>query len=252
MLDLIKYIVKYFNLVIIKKKVYTFAKTQIPSYKSILVIAPHPDDEILGLGGIIQQTITSGGKIFLLYLTDGEGSGVWQDKEEIKRHRIAISESVCEQLGINQDSITRLHLADGAVPFPGKEGFDPTVKKLAEIIDLVKPEAVFATHKFDYWPYDHVACANLAMEARNQSTSKPQLWYYWVWAWYNLQLNQLHSLINKNYYRVDITSEFKAKKEFISQYFNGMTITGLPWSGVLPKALLKAFDYPVEIIERII
>ena len=81
---------------------------------SILIIAPHPDDEIIGLGGFMLKTIQQGGKFHLIYLTNGEGSGVWSDTKEIGRQRIKMSETVCDKLRI--ESITRMHLPDGAVP----------------------------------------------------------------------------------------------------------------------------------------
>ena len=38
----------------------------------VLIIAPHPDDETLGTGGIIQKALKAGGDIHVLYLTNGE------------------------------------------------------------------------------------------------------------------------------------------------------------------------------------
>ena len=38
----------------------------------ILVVAPHPDDESLGLGGVLQRAVSAGADIRILYLTNGE------------------------------------------------------------------------------------------------------------------------------------------------------------------------------------
>ena len=222
-----------------------------PDFSSILILAPHPDDEILGPGGVILQTLQQGGQVHLIYLTDGEGSGVWPDQEEIKRQRIALSEQVCNQLGIPTENITRLHLPDGAVPHCGQTGFDQVVREITQLIETKKPDAVFATHTLDYWPYDHVACAGIAKEAVRQSKHKTQLWYYWVWAWYNLRPWQLLKLNFKNTLRVDIRKQLPRKKELTDLYLNSLTSVGKPWSGVLPKALLRALEQPFEIIEKI-
>lgn len=40
----------------------------------LLVIAPHPDDEALIAGGLIQQTLKSGGAVRVVFLTNGDGS----------------------------------------------------------------------------------------------------------------------------------------------------------------------------------
>ncbi len=42
----------------------------------ILVIAPHPDDEALGLGGLIQSAKAANAKIKVIYLTNGESNEV--------------------------------------------------------------------------------------------------------------------------------------------------------------------------------
>jgi len=39
----------------------------------LLIIAPHPDDEVLAAGGLIQQLRAADGVLHVVYLTDGEG-----------------------------------------------------------------------------------------------------------------------------------------------------------------------------------
>src|SRR5262245_63470691 len=39
----------------------------------LLVVAPHPDDEVLGAGGLMQQVHAAGGRVRVVYLTDGDG-----------------------------------------------------------------------------------------------------------------------------------------------------------------------------------
>ena len=38
----------------------------------VLVIAPHPDDEIIGCGGTMAQHVEKGDRIFVIYVTSGE------------------------------------------------------------------------------------------------------------------------------------------------------------------------------------
>lgn len=222
------------------------------SFISILLLSPHPDDEIFGLGGIILQTLQQGGKVHIAYLTDGEGSGVWPDKEEIGRNRITLSEKVCDTLGLRPEDITRLHMADGAVPHPGQTGFPEAVKQIKGLIETLKPDAVFATHTLDYWPFDHVACAHIAREAVNQAEHKTQLWYYWVWAWHKVRPWQMLKIKFRKLQKIDIRDQMAEKKALMDIYLNAVTPDGKPWAGVLPKPLLGAFNYPVEIVERII
>ncbi|HEX7456638.1 MAG TPA: PIG-L family deacetylase [Candidatus Nanoarchaeia archaeon] len=39
--------------------------------KTLLVVAAHPDDEVLGCGGLISKIKEAGGKVFILFLTNG-------------------------------------------------------------------------------------------------------------------------------------------------------------------------------------
>ncbi len=53
----------------------------VPEATRLLVIAPHPDDEVLGAGGLMQRVHATGGAVRVVYLTDGDGypEGVRQE-----------------------------------------------------------------------------------------------------------------------------------------------------------------------------
>ncbi len=48
------------------------SQIQFSKSEKVLVVAPHPDDEALGLGGVLQQARSAGADIRVLYLTNGE------------------------------------------------------------------------------------------------------------------------------------------------------------------------------------
>lgn len=247
-----KHNVREFKVIINKFLFGTFLSYISISPRKLVFIAPHPDDEIFGLGGTLIRLIDGGSQVYIIYLTDGEGSGIWKDLEEIKKQRILLSEKVIELLGVENSNIYRLHLTDGNVPHLGQVGFDNVVTDLKMVIDQIKPDAVFATHSLDYWPFDHVACAQIAREAVKKSGHKTQLWYYWVWAWYNIRPWHLMKIKFRKLYKIDIIKQMPQKKILMNIYKKAITPDGKPWSGVLPKALVNSFNSPVEIIERII
>ncbi len=45
----------------------------VPPQLRVLVVAPHPDDESLGAGGLMQQTLAAGGNVHVLFMTNGDG-----------------------------------------------------------------------------------------------------------------------------------------------------------------------------------
>lgn len=47
---------------------------QVTSSTRLLVLAPHPDDETLMTGGLIQRVLVAGGKVKIIFLTNGDGS----------------------------------------------------------------------------------------------------------------------------------------------------------------------------------
>lgn len=50
--------------------------TSIDNKTRLLVIAPHPDDEVLITGGLIQKVLSAGGLVRIVYLTSGDGNKV--------------------------------------------------------------------------------------------------------------------------------------------------------------------------------
>jgi LmbE family N-acetylglucosaminyl deacetylase len=46
---------------------------EVPPKLRLLVVAPHPDDESLGAGGLMQQVLEKGGRVHVLFMTSGDG-----------------------------------------------------------------------------------------------------------------------------------------------------------------------------------
>ena len=55
----------------------------VPPSTRLLVVAPHPDDEVIGAGGLMQRVQAGGGKVHVVYLTDGEG---YPEGVELEEH----------------------------------------------------------------------------------------------------------------------------------------------------------------------
>ena len=216
---------------------------------SLLVIAPHPDDEVLGVGGVMISALERKQNVHILYLTEGEATRADPDPETIRKKRKHLSEAVRKYLDIPSHHIHHFYLTDGKVSRAGSEHFDAIVSRLRELIDGLKPDQVFATHEFDFWPFDHVACAELARAAVARSTYKPQLIYYWVWAWYNLRPWRLRLKQHPGLRRVDISRWSTAKRKLVSLYLDPKSPSGVPWSGHLPKVLHQSVHFKFEVIE---
>ena len=87
----------------------------------LLVIAPHPDDDVLGAGGLMQRVHAGGGAVRVVYLTDGEGY-----PEGVKREDHVATPTAKDYLGYGKQrrrearaALVRLGLADAFQIFLG-------------------------------------------------------------------------------------------------------------------------------------
>ena len=119
----------------------------------ILVIAPHPDDAELGMGGAILKFIQSGLRVGVLDLTDGEPTP--HGSPEIRaRETLAATEI----LGLDW----RENLG---LPNRKLEATLDARARLAGAIRLTRPRMLFAPYWVDAHP-DHVAATQLVEAAR--------------------------------------------------------------------------------------
>jgi len=123
------------------------------SLLDVLVIAPHPDDAELGMGGTIRLMLERGLVVGVLDLTDGEPTP--RGSPEIRASETAAATSALglpwrENLGLPNRRLRATLAARGA---------------LAGVIRRTRPRWVFAPHWIDAHP-DHVAATRLAEAAR--------------------------------------------------------------------------------------
>lgn len=109
--------------------------------KNILIVAAHPDDEVLGCGGTIARLNSDGINVNVLFLADGESS-----RKNIKNLQKKIIErkenakKALRTLGCN--SVKFLNFPDNRLDTVDLLSI---VKKIEDYIEVVKPYAVF-TH----------------------------------------------------------------------------------------------------------
>lgn len=66
--------------------------------QTLLVISPHPDDEVLGCGGLIKKIKDRGGKVYVLFLTVGETNDYRKEGKSTKNERMLEVEAVAKFL----------------------------------------------------------------------------------------------------------------------------------------------------------
>jgi len=77
-----------------------------PLYRpKVLIVAPHPDDEIIGCGGIISRIKEEGGKVYVLFLTNGTTVDFSNGGRSTVRERRKEVESVARYMGYDDYDI---------------------------------------------------------------------------------------------------------------------------------------------------
>lgn len=108
--------------------------------RSILVVAAHTDDEVLGCGGTIARHVTKGDTVHAVFMADGVTSRPDATHAEIKQRNSAAA-SAHKILGIEQAYM--LGFPDNrmdSVPLLD------IVQKLEKILQKVQPEVVYTHH----------------------------------------------------------------------------------------------------------
>ena len=84
-------------------------------WRSAVIVAAHPDDEVLGVGGIIALLAAAGARIRLVAVTDGEGSHPGLDRAAaaaLAARRVAETAAALDRLGAPGIEVVRLGLPD--------------------------------------------------------------------------------------------------------------------------------------------
>lgn len=136
--------------------------------RRVVLIAPHPDDEVLGAGGTASLLAARGAQVHVVAVTDGEASHPGR-AAELRRRRQTERAIALDRLGLGGASVHRLRQPDS--------GVDAAV--LSELLTpLVGPDdLVLAPWTGDGHP-DHDACGRAAAELPGRHCA------YLVWAWH--------------------------------------------------------------------
>lgn len=94
---------------------------------SVLVVAPHCDDETLGVGGLIHQATRAGARVRIVFLTNGDGFPLAVSRQYFKLrptpnsyirfayHRQAEAVAALRELGVPREQVTFLGYPDGGL-----------------------------------------------------------------------------------------------------------------------------------------
>lgn len=159
-----------------------------PHGTNITVLAPHPDDEMIGPGGTLIKASKSGANIHVIYLTSGN------EKEAADREKE--SRNICDKLGWKTSYLKN--------PL-GKEDWNTNTLKDALNVQK-KIDVLMLPFLTDDHP-DHRYANKYLMQALNTNTLQNiEIWAY-----------QVYSAVIPNVV-IDITEQKDIKANYIKQY----------------------------------
>jgi N-acetyl-1-D-myo-inositol-2-amino-2-deoxy-alpha-D-glucopyranoside deacetylase len=142
----------------------------------VLVIAPHPDDESIGTGALIQRVAAAGGRVQVVVITDGDNN-LFPQRLAARRWRISLedrarwgamrreeSRNALTELGAPASAATFLGYHDRTLARLAKRGDRRIVESLRGIMESFDPTLVVSPSILDLHA-DHRAAARFVHEA---------------------------------------------------------------------------------------
>lgn len=151
----------------------------IPPDGRLVVVAPHPDDEVLAAGGLLALAAEIGRDIALVAVTDGSASHpdsrLWS-RERLAAERPRETHAALATLGVHPQTHVRLGLPDGRLA-----GQDAAFAQRLQAV-LRPRDVVFTTWELDGHP-DHEATGRATARAAREAGARCLQAPVWAWHW---------------------------------------------------------------------
>lgn len=159
--------------------------------KRLLLIAPHPDDESLALGGLIQHAVRQQARVTLVQVTDGDNNP-WPQRWLERRWRIGTEDrqrwgrrrademlQAMQQLGLDATSRQQLGWPDMGITARLQARGTDTISAVADILRQTAPDMVVLPTLDDGHP-DHATCHVIVRLAMQHLPQRPTCLTYHV------------------------------------------------------------------------
>jgi LmbE family N-acetylglucosaminyl deacetylase len=211
------------------------------TWSSAVVVAAHPDDEVLGAGGILAILAAAGVPVRLVAVTDGEGSHPDSDPAVVARIRAAESAAALGLLGASGIEVVRLGFPDTGLAAREDELDEALAGLCAGFAVCLAPWETDA-HA------DHEAAGRAARRAGQRSGAHVLTYPIWMWHWAGPGDRRVpwHRAC-----QVRLPAEVGARKQDAIEVFaSQLTDRGPDTGPVLPAAIVAHFSRSEEVLLR--
>lgn len=209
-------------------------------FERIWVLAPHPDDQVLALGGSLAQLSALGADVRIVAITDGEGSpagGPEWTPERLAVERPAEVLRGLDALEVRAD-VHRMQLPDGQIGAHRQALLRHLVEQIGE------NDLILATCRIDGHA-DHEACGDVAMIAAELTGAV--LFEYPVWLWHWARPDEVLVPWNRAS-RIAIPAETLARKHCAIRHLTTQITAHGRQAAALPAHVLQRFLRPFEVV----
>lgn len=190
--------------------------------RPFVVLSPHPDDESLGVGGVIAAACAANQRVDVVVVSDGAGSHPRSTRfppDALVRLRKMETARAAAALGLSPARLTHLDLPDTAVPLRGP-AFEAAVDRIAAVMREAGARTLLVTWGRD--PHcDHEAVDAMAKALRARDPDL-KLWSYAIWG-RHLAPDTPIDEPRPTGYRIDVTPWLAAKHAAIAAHASQMT-----------------------------
>jgi LmbE family N-acetylglucosaminyl deacetylase len=219
---------------------------QLPSadpaaWPDVVVIAAHPDDEVLGVGGTMAILAAAGARMRLVAVTDGEGSHPDADPAAIARTRTAETAAALDVLGASGVDVVRLGFPDTGLAEREEELAGTLGEQCAGFGVCLAPWEA-DVHA------DHEAAGRAAWRAGRLAGARVLTYPIWMWHWAKPgdQRVPWHRAC-----QVRLPAEVAARKRAAIDVFASQLTDRGPGTGpVLPAGIVAHFTRSEEVLLR--
>ena len=217
---------------------------QLQSYDRILIISPHPDDEIIGCAGLIQKALKQQKEVYVLMVTGGEA--VWDssliDRAELIAKRKELMLSAASIIGLPHDHFIHLGWSDGKLIETVEN--QEKQRKLVQVIDSVKPSLILLPHPFEI-SEDHNAINTILFNSLKISNNNFSVFNFKI---HSMRFLREFILGWKKSYTISLDKEeYQIKRQALDVYIEPLTDFGKPYSGSFAPSLLFWMRWDKEL-----
>jgi LmbE family N-acetylglucosaminyl deacetylase len=203
-----------------------------PRHGPLLVVSPHPDDEVLAAGGLIHSWASAGRPVTIVSVTDGEAAfPSWKRLDLVRRDELR---GALRKLCLTHVSVVRVGLPDGKVKEHGNRLRNALLGLLEPSMTLIAP------YERDGHP-DHDAAGEVCCAlARSHGVAIAR---YPVWTWHHAHPR---SLKERRWGKFPLTLEARRAKARAVQCFVSQ-LQPPRQAPIVPPHVLSHFERKYEV-----